>query len=28
VSENKTLHRFYYIFVQSKIRKERSDFAA
>ena len=27
VSENKPLHRFYYIFVQSKIRKERSDFA-
>ena len=28
MSENKPLHRFYYIFVQSKIRKERSDFAA
>ena len=28
MSENKTLHRFYYIFVQSKIRKERSDFVA
>jgi len=24
----KTLHRLYYILIQGKIRKERSDFAA
>ena len=28
MSEYNTLHRFYYILIQSKIRKERSDFAA